>query len=74
MKTYVYLVSYSTGAYDDWTPIHIFVTIDHEKAVKYRDKFNRILHELQEHCLKTEKGNFRLMDTNDCYIDKIEIR
>jgi|694.fasta_scaffold116882_7 hypothetical protein len=38
----MYIVLYSTGSYDDYCKVPVFVTDDKEKADKYVEKFNRI--------------------------------
>ena len=38
-----YIVYYSSGEYDDYKEVCIFVTESKNKAVRYAQKFNRIL-------------------------------
>ncbi|CAK0748783.1 conserved hypothetical protein [Gammaproteobacteria bacterium] len=42
-KELYYLVSYSTGQYEDHYTVNVFVTNDENKAKKWIEKFNRIL-------------------------------
>jgi len=49
MRNKIYIVSYSTGEYEDWTEISLFATFDMEKAVAYCKKFNEMWKRWSEH-------------------------
>lgn len=84
----MYIVKYSTGSWDDYYQINIFVTTDKEMAEKYVEKFNNILKKWKEYYsqFKDEYGGIKdeylkmsdrfysLMEINKCSFKEIEIR
>lgn len=45
----IYVVQYSTGAYESFEKVMVFATESEEIAIKYIDKFNTILKKWQEY-------------------------
>ena len=89
MKDKMYLVKYSTGSYDDFYQIEIFVTHDTIKAEKYIEKFNTILNNWKDFIKKYENDGHRdetkfvdefsnrywdIKETNHAFIEEIEVR
>jgi hypothetical protein len=87
MKSEMILVYYTTGCYDDFTRITIFVTEDEELAKRYVEKFNRILKYWKDYWytivnednwLEDDEYDFirwnQVTETNQAYFEKIEVR
>ena len=51
-----YIVYYSSGEYDDYKEVCIFVTESKNKAVRYAQKFNRILKKWKLYFANFEKN------------------
>lgn len=79
-KKYMWIVRYSRGSWDDFVRINVFVTTDEEKAKAYCEKFNRILTKWKEYWGQIEETEYNfnrwneVLETNNSYYDKIEIR
>jgi len=83
-----YLVQYSTGSYDDYYQIFLFVTYDKQKAMDYCQKFNMILDKWFRYYDELLKGLRyedklckkywcrwnELSETNECIYKEIEVR
>lgn len=83
----MYIIRYSTGMWDDFCPVNIFITTDEAKAIEYVGKFNRILNHFKAHWSKIvnednwlddDKYDFRrwsqIYDANEAWYNEIEIR
>ena len=83
----MWVVKYSTGSYDDFYTVNVFVTTNEETAQAYCEKFNRILTKWKDYwdtivnednCLGDDEYNFhrwcRISGMNLAYYDKIQIR
>ena len=66
----IYIVKYCGGDYDGYYNKSIFVTKDKNKAIKYCEKFNRILKNYKDYYKKFEdnKRGFRCL--KDKYVNK----
>lgn len=76
----MWIVRYSRGSWDDFVRINVFVTTHEEKAKAYCEKFNRILTKWKEYWNEIEQTEYnfdrwtQVLETNNSYYDKIEIR
>lgn len=69
-----YLVSYSTGSYDDFRINNLFVTENEEYAKKYCEKFNRILNKWRPYFLEVYNNyDWENDENNDSHYDKSEV-
>lgn len=85
----MYLVGYSTGSWDDWTRVPLFITADESVAKRYCKKFNRILKRarkqyglnredwlmrLEENDVNYQLRQFKVNDYNEATYSPIEVR
>lgn len=86
---YIYIVSYSTGEYEDYIENNIFATFDEQKAIAYVKKFNSLKDKWYNYYSKYN-GDYRwikdefvdkyfprwymLHELNDCFYKEIEVR
>jgi hypothetical protein len=78
MNEKMYLVKYSTGSYEDYHQVVLFVTHSKDKADKYVEKFNRILNYWKDIVQSCEDENGYPVHTTseslyDRYYDIIEM-
>lgn len=84
---YMFIVYYTTGGFDDFTRVSIFVTENEKLAKSYVEKFNRILARWKAYWativnegnwLDTNNYNFerwnQINDLSNAYYQKIQIR
>jgi hypothetical protein len=85
----IYIVTYSTGEYDDYNENDIFATFDKIKAIKYVRRFNLLKDKWCKHYSKYN-GDYRWIkdeyvekyfyrwyifhELNNCFIKEIEVR
>ena len=65
MNEKMYLVKYSTGSYDDYCQIEVFVTKSRETADKYVERFNKKLDYWNEY-MKSFKDEYGFRDEKKC--------
>lgn len=53
----LYLVTYSTGSYDDYFEVKVFATANKDIATKWIDRFNSILNKWKEYYKQYENTN-----------------
>jgi hypothetical protein len=67
----VYLVTYSTGEYEDYRQFNLFATKSKTKAVKYANRFNRVFKEYKDFYEKFETEKYSFKWVKDEYKDYI---
>jgi len=65
----MYLVSYSTGSYEDFDTHDIFITYNKKVAIKYVKKFNSILKKWKDYYSKYEEPYASIRWIKDEYVD-----
>lgn len=71
--TKIYLCCYSVGQYDDYHNIVVFATTSRNKAIKWKQKFNRILKKWKKYYSQYEQNNLGfpwIKDEYDQYYDR----
>jgi hypothetical protein len=85
----IYIVSYSTGEYEDYRECNIFATFDEQKAIAYVRRFNSLIDKWYNYYSKYN-GDYRwikdefvekyfnrwyiMHELNDCSYKEIEVR
>lgn len=85
----IYIVSYSTGEYEDYREHNIFATFDKKEAFKYVKRFNSLIDKWYNH-YSQYNGDYRwikdefadkyfprwymLHELNDCFYKEIKVR
>ena len=78
----MYIVYYTTGSYDDFTRVPVFVTNDKSKASKWVLKFNKMLDKWSEYYEKNRselpftmiENIIYFTEVGEAYFEQIEIR
>ena len=67
MEKEIYIVSYSTGSYEDYKEIIIFATTKKSKATKYVTRFNQILKKWKDYYSQYETREHGIVWLKDIY-------